>query len=147
MLLLALALAQEAPINLVCGGGGIHRRVDVATGQVTSGADTAQGSIQYRSSEGYGDEVHVELAGDTGRIRVPAGMRPRLTYGGNDGWWPLRDIRYSRDEITGKFTLNFMNRPSVRIDRLTGHISIQGRSGSYAGACQPYDPENVARRF
>src|SRR4051794_28669888 len=104
MLLLAFALMQEAPINLVCGGAGVHRSVNVATGQLTDGTDTVQGSLQYQSSEAYGDEVHVELSGDSGRIRVPQGMRPRLTYGGQDGWWPLHDIRYTRDEITGKFT-------------------------------------------
>jgi len=103
--------------------------------------------VNSSSHVGYDDEVAVEIEGDTGRIRVPDGVKPRIRSGGEDGWWKLKDVRVGDNEIKAKFTLNFMNSPEVTIDRLSGHIAIRGKAGNFSGTCEPYDPTTVQRRF
>jgi len=49
--------------------------------------------------------------------------------------------------ICAKAVVNFMSRPNIRIDRISGTISISGRVGQYSGRCEAYDPERVERRF
>jgi hypothetical protein len=55
----------------------------------------------------------------------------------------LTDIRETPDEITAKAFVNFMSRPNVRIDRISGTISISGRIGQFSGRCEAYDPDRV----
>lgn len=147
MLLLFALLVQEPQIHLICGGGGVGRRTSPGTAQVWNGGGPTTVTTQNQVSEGYGDQVAVELNGDAGRIRVPRSILPTIRSGGRDGWWELGSIQYSANEITARFTLNFMNRPRVRIDRLTGHINIDGRNGNFDGQCEAYDPSQVQRRF
>ncbi len=142
-----LVMQDQPPLHLVCSGGGIHRRAARSYGTVRSGGNSADFSANGLVSEGYADEVNIELNGETGRIRVPSGLLPLLRNGGSDGWWPLRNIEYRGDEIRAKFALNFMNQPNVRIDRRTGHISIRGKSGNFSGECDAYDPATAPRRF
>lgn len=115
----------ERPLTLMCVGGG---------------------SIK-RSAAGYGDHVTVELMGHEGRIRVPDGMKPQFRYGGDDGWYKLNNVRYSDREIVAKFSLNFMNNPEVRLDRISGHISMTGKAGNFSGECKKYDALEAERAF
>jgi hypothetical protein len=49
-------------------------------------------------------------------------------------------------EITGVFVVNFLNKPTISINRVTGHIDVVGllRKG-FTGDCKPYDVS--ARKF
>ncbi len=145
-LAIALVALQDAasPIHLACAGEGIHRRSTSSTGRLSDGTTA---TVSGTAIEDYADHVRIELAGADGRIRVPAGLMPALRYGGEDGWWPLRDVEYSDNEIRARFSLNFMNNPRIVVDRITGHVSIRGKSGNFSGQCEAYDPATVRRRF
>lgn len=141
-MLLETALA----INLICSGGGQHRTPQGAT--IVRNHDYSNPTtVSTMASSPYEAEVTVEIQGDQGRMRVPDGIKPKLRSGGDGGWWKIKDLRVSDDEIRFKVTLNLINQPSVRISRRTGNISIRGRSGDYNGYCEPFDPANVTRRF
>ena len=55
--------------------------------------------------------------------------------GGKEGWFKLKDVKVNDRQITASAAVNFMNNPKVHIDRMTGTISINGKAGSYTGAC------------
>ncbi|MDB5671977.1 MAG: hypothetical protein JWO25_2936 [Alphaproteobacteria bacterium] len=138
--------AEALAIHLVCGGSGVHAQASSAYAQSLN--NPGNGVIVSGTSHvGYSDEVAVEIDGAQGRIRVPDGVKPPLRSGSEDGWWKLTDLDVRENEITAKFSLNFMNHPQVRIDRITGHIAIRGKAGDFDGDCRPYDPATVQRRF
>ncbi len=144
---IAPAVAPAATLNLVCFGEGAANRVNATQGYATNSyGESATATIYSRSSEGFADQINVELREGEGRIRIPRTMLP-LLHGGEDGWMRLTNIEETPNEITAKAYLNFMNRPNIRIDRLTGTISISGKAGRFAGQCEAYDPETVQRRF
>lgn len=138
--------AAALVIHLICGGGGSHVGTETAIARDLNNPSNGI-AVSHRARSGYSDEVAVEISGETGRIRVPDGIKPQIRTGGEDGWWPLRNLEITDNEITGRISLNFMNRPRVRINRLTGRISINGRNGSFDGQCEAYDPQAVQRRF
>ena len=77
-------------------------------------------------------------------------MRPAMSGAGDEaGWRTLTDVRISDAEISGTFSYNWVNRPVVRIDRMTGEVQVRqaslvsGRS-SFSGMCEPASQE---RRF
>jgi hypothetical protein len=133
-------------IHLICSGGGTHV---VGHSSVITSTDGMAAPIVVNSTGhvGYDDEVVVEIEGDTGRIRPPSGIKPPIHSGGDDGWWRLKEVRVGENEIKAKFSFNFMNNPQVQIDRISGHIAIRGKTGSFSGTCEPYDPTTVQRRF
>ena len=98
-------------------------------------------------SQPFDDQVNVEIKDDdTGRIRMPRVMLPPV-HGGDDGWMKLKDVKRSDREITATAAVNFINSPKVRLDRVTGRISIDGKAGNYSGECQKFDPAAMAKRF
>jgi hypothetical protein len=79
---------------------------------------------------------------------MPNALIPPLNSGGKNGWWPLDRLEVGDAEITGRFTLNFLNKPQVRIDRRTAQISIRGFAGlGFDGDCETFDPDPAARKF
>jgi hypothetical protein len=140
-------LAEGAlAIHLICSGGGTHAVRNSGVITSTNGM-TSPIIVNSTGHVGYDDEVAVEIEGDAGRIRPPAGIKPPIHSGGDDGWWKLKNVNVGENEIKAKFSLNFMNNPEVQIDRVTGHIAIRGKTGSFSGTCEPYDPATVQRRF
>jgi hypothetical protein len=71
-------------------------------------------------------------------------MLPGL-HGGDDGWFKLKDVVVDARSIHAKATVNFANHPNVFIDRVTGTISISGKSGDYAGQCQAMQADAPAK--
>ena len=134
-------------LNLICGGGGSATGTRVTNGFVTdSSGNSATATVFSRQDRNFEDQVNVEIRDGQGRIRPPRTMLPPI-HGGEDGWMRLTDIRETPDEITAKAVVNFMSRPNIRIDRISGVISISGRIGQFSGRCESYDPERVERRF
>ena len=139
-----------ATIFLMCMGGGTAIKPDSAevsgshSGTYDYGqgqySGTSHGTITGTRTQGYTDQVDIELTGATGRIRLPRVVLPILR-GGENGWFELRDLEMSDRSIEGKAAINFIHRPKVHIDRMSGTISISGKSGTYAGKCQRIDPE------
>lgn len=143
------ALAQEAPgpLNLVCGGAGSANKPtsNQAFGSNNYGG-TATATITGTRSVGFEDEVRLRIDGEIAELRMPRTMLPPLR-GGKDGWFKLKNLKYTDGEITASVAVNPVNNPKLRLDRYTGAISISGKAGDYAGRCMKFDPANVERAF
>ncbi|OYU74019.1 MAG: hypothetical protein CFE32_19135 [Alphaproteobacteria bacterium PA3] len=77
---------------------------------------------------------------------MPPSMLPPIR-GGEDGWLNLSSIEVTEGEILATVKVNPINNPKLRIDRLTGAVSLSGKAGNYTGQCQKFDPAAVQRRF
>lgn len=95
---------------------------------------------------GFEDQVNLWIDGEEGQIRMPRSMLPAIR-GGEDGWFKLKSVEVKEREITASVAVNPLNNPKVRIDRITGMISVSGKAGDFAGQCQKYDPSTVERAF
>jgi hypothetical protein len=148
--MLAFFLAQAAtlqPLNLTCLGGGIANKPTVATvnsygsfsGNVGStpiyGTGNGASTIYGQRHQSFDDQVDVRLFAGDDRIRLPRTMLP-AAHGGTSGWFKLKDVVADARSIRAKAAVNFVNSPKVYIDRITGTISISGKSGDYSGQCQ-----------
>ena len=151
-MLFALLLAGQAvapqPIHLICVGAGTAARLTSTYGSVYDNrGNSAWAQVLSRRDTPFDDQVNIDIGSDgTGRIRMPRAMLP-VIRGGKDGWFELGSIKMTDSEITAAAQVNFMNRPRVRLDRITGAISISGKAGDYSGECQAYDPAATPRKF
>lgn len=133
---------------LMCMGGGTAVKTENETySESSSGSyghgrgkydDTVRGTTSKKLTQEYTDQVDVEIYGDFGRIRLPQVLLP-VVYGGKDGWFKLRGLKVTEKTIEASAGVNFMNRPKVHIDRVSGSISVTGEGGNFAGKCQRVD--------
>lgn len=135
-------------IHLVCIGAGSANKLATTTGFAFNNyGGSAWGQMLSERSQPFEDQVNLQINDDdTGRIRLPRTMLP-IVRGGENGWMKLKDIQRTDIEITGTATVNPFNNPKIRLDRTTGHISIDGKAGQYAGVCERYDPSATAKKF
>lgn len=141
------ATSAPAQFNLVCIGAGSANRVTSGTVNAwNSNGDYASANVIGNRSVPFDDQVNISIDGHEGRIRMPRAMLPPIR-GGENGWFKIKSIAISENEITGSVAVNFMNNPKLRIDRITGAISLSGKAGDYSGRCSPYNPESVQRAF
>lgn len=151
-LLIALLLIQSEAalpdrLNLACNGGGYANQFDQSTAQAWNNqGDSATVTMQSRRAQGFEDEVQLWIEGDEGRIRMPRSMLP-LLRGGDNGWFRVTSVEVTENEIRGTVRVNLINNPKLRLDRLTGSISISGKAGDYSGRCIKFDPDEVERAF
>jgi hypothetical protein len=137
--------AQALELTLVCQG---QTQAQVAHGSFA----TACGDNKCVNANGFttrtretADVLTVELHDSGGRIQVPRAMLPPIHGPGKNGWWDLDELQVNDREITGRYSVNVLNVPRVRIDRQTGTITIDGHSENYRGSCEVADP--AARKF
>jgi len=143
------AHAQEAGnrLSLVCGGGGSANKAMQSYGQAwNSEGDSASAVVTQQRAVGFEDQLQLWIEGDTGKARMPRAMLPPIR-GGDNGWFDIKDIKVSDNEITGTITVNFMNKPKLVLDRLTGTASLAGKAGQFNGQCQKFDPNTAKRAF
>lgn len=135
-------------INLICGGHGSANRFASSTGFITDNkGNSAVGNVLSQRAVGYDDQVIMEIPENgRGRIRMPRALLPAIR-GGKNGWFSINSIRKSENEITGVVQVSVLNSPKLRLDRITGHINISGKSGDYSGSCEPFDPATAERKF
>ena len=144
----APAIAQDAApapapssLHLRCDGAGTVQDAQTTTANVfASNGRSATGSATTYSEREIKERVLIELADTKGRIRFPKALVPPINSGGSDGWWPFTELKVTDTEIIGRFRLNFLNKPSIRIDRIHGDIDVEGFAGlRFRGACEPDD--------
>ena len=123
------AHAQEAgnPLNLVCDGGGSVNKstTDVAQGWNNWGGSAAVIATR-RSTVGFDDQLQLWIEGGQGKARLTRVMLPKLR-GGDGGWFGIKDIRISGNEIAGSVAVNFANHPKLILDRIAGTVTLSGR--------------------
>ena len=81
----------------------------------------------------------VEISSGTGRMRIPEPMIPALMSGDSNGWYPIENLFVGEREITGVVHINFLSQPKLRIDRLTGKLTLSGGAGDFSGDCSAAD--------
>lgn len=139
--------AGAETVNLICIGEGARNETTVSSAHVqSSSGDAAWGTAYGERAVPFEDQVDIQLDGTTGKVRMPRAMLPTIR-GGKDGWFEIEKVKWSDDEIRGVVQVSFVNSPKLRVDRRTGRVTISGKSGDYAGTCQPYDPAQIERKF
>lgn len=89
--------------------------------------------------------VQIDIHGDAGHIWLPKKLIPAVHSGGQDGWWELHDLEVGYSEIHAKYRLNGLNKPKVKINRQTGHITVNGIE-DFSGTCEEHHA-GEQRRF
>lgn len=143
------AQAQEtgSRLNLICGGQGAANKPTTTNAYAWDNqGGSANATINGTRSVGFGDEVALWIEGGEGRLRMPRVMLPAIR-GGDNGWFKLKSIVVTEREITASVAVNALNNPKMRLDRMTGSISLSGKAGDYTGGCEKYDPESTVRKF
>ncbi|MWV27477.1 hypothetical protein [Aurantiacibacter rhizosphaerae] len=142
-----LAQDQSSRFDLVClGAGAANRQATATVNAWDNQGGFGSANVVGNRSVPFDDQVNLWIEGEEGRLRMPRAMLPAIR-GGEDGWFRVSSIEITPDEITGSIRVNPLNNPRLRIDRMTGAISISGKAGDYSGRCQRYDPETVQRAF
>lgn len=156
MALCLMTLSLQAPahaqeqgnrLNLVCDGGGAANRTTstVAHGWDNNG-NSASAVVTGRRSVGFEDQLQLWIEGGQGKARLPRVMLPTL-HGGDGGWFEIKDIRISDNEITGSVSVNVINHPKLVLDRMAGTVSLSGKAGQFNGRCRKFDPATAERAF
>lgn len=90
----------------------------------------------YLSNSDFDSMVQIDIVGNSGHIWLPKDLQPPIHSGGDHGWWEIRDLRMSSASIYGRYRLNGLNKPHIRIDRRSGRLEIDGQR-SFKGYCEP----------
>ena len=128
------ARAADAPLRLRCDGEA--RRAEAQTTRSYSSRNGAETQTTLRDKV-RSDLVKFEMADGRARVFLPDSLIPPLNDPEEDGWWKVTDLKVADGEITGRFRINFANKPTFRIDRLHGDIDLQGYQLSFRGQCEP----------
>ncbi len=135
-------------LSLACSGQGTYQDAsgttatffNYSTGQSTSAHGTTTGQGVTTAAVGF------ELTESGARIRMPPVMTPPINVGSDAGWWTVDRLNVTPTEITGRFTLNLFNKPSIRIDRVRGSIEVDGNFDYYfLGDCERIETPTAPR--
>jgi hypothetical protein len=133
---------SQAPSSLTLTCEGAHAATATAhtNAAVFGSRGSAFGSANTSVPIEKDAEVLVEIDDTGGRIHLPKSMIPPINSGGADGWWRLTDVQIRDTEIIGKLSINFLNKPSIRIDRVTGSMEMSGLNReNFQGRCAQVD--------
>ena len=97
------------------------------------------GVAQTQVRRPFSGSSTVEISSGTGRMRIPDPMVPALMSGDSNGWYPIENLFINDREITGVVHINFLSQPKLRIDRMTGKLSMSGGAGEFSGDCSAAD--------
>lgn len=139
------AAANTGPLVLVCYGDGQRPAMDAKYGYEWDDKERRYLPKDRRewTTQHFDTSITLEIDGDRGRIMPAKNMIPPLHADADNGWFPLRNVAVSPEEIRGEFTLNAANHPKLKVDRRNGHIAIEGLT-RFNGTC---DRADAARRF
>lgn len=142
--------AAPPPLTLTCEGAGTANKSTNSTawssGQFSGhagmnsfgGTGSGHTTIRGTRQQSFADQVDVRLFDGDDRIRMPRTMLP-LIRGGKEGWFKLKNVVADARSIRASAAVSIVNNPKVYIDRVTGTISISGKSGDYSGQCEVID--------
>jgi hypothetical protein len=144
-LLLAATLpiyAHANDITLSCQGqGSVIATQTTTVNQYQPGnpGHNKTGVVTTQTRRPYTGTGTVEIKFGTARMRVPDAMVPALMSGGTEGWYPIEELNMGEKEIAGVVHINFLSQPKLRIDRITGKITLVGGVGDFTGDCSAVD--------
>ncbi|MEC5397522.1 hypothetical protein [Uliginosibacterium sp. H1] len=144
VLLMAIAgMPARAATTLLCNGSG-----SVSDTQITNSQEYSYESHKFeKSSSGsttvrkpFTGAAQVELSGDTVRMKFPQQLVPPLSDG-KDAWYVLSEPFVGDKEITGGVRFNLLNRPKVKIDRVSGQMTVSSGFADFNASCAKVDPD------
>ena len=137
---MAVPAGAQQPLALTCLGAGTANKATSAVAWGWGG----WGVVAGHKDRAFNDQVDIRLFTADDRIRLPRTMLPGL-HGGDHGWFKVHDLVADARDIRLSAGVGILNNPKVFIDRVTGTISISGKSGDYAGQCEVIDPNAPAK--
>lgn len=131
-------MLQEIALSLICVGTGSAYTSDSAQTWINGQMITSTSSPYRISRE---DRAYLEVAGTSVRIRPPESIVPSVAGRGDDGWRDMTDLTITDREIRGRFSLNWINKPIVVVNRMTGELTIAGGDAlagraNFVGQCE-----------
>lgn len=146
VLLIGQAFAED--LSLACSGNGTYSQPSTSTATVrnpTTGRSTTATGTTTRTV-GISAQVRFEIRGDSARILMPPQMTPPINDGSDNGWWELDRLVVTPETITGRFSVNVFNKPTVHIDRMNGTIEVDGNFRYYfLGQCERTETPTAPR--
>lgn len=139
-LMLSLMFAAQAAVSdlsLTCRGS-VLGAVPVETTSVSAVTSTGGRAVGSGvRSEVVSRDVDLSFRIEQGqaKLRLPSALLPQIRSG-NAGWFKVSNLTVTENEISGRVAINFLSRPTFRIDRRTGEISS---SGGFHGVCAADD--------
>jgi hypothetical protein len=133
--------SPPAAINLICIGQSAKDQEIGTVGSLLSGeSHVSRVEVQ--------DSVKFNINPDnSGSAFLPKRLQSTYKEANPDGSFRIVNVMRAQDEMSGKVRLHGMNKPTFRLDRLTGLVTISGSLGSFSGRCEPYDPAAMIRKF
>jgi hypothetical protein len=124
-------------INLVCSGSG---SVAATQTSLTNQYDPKTKSYSYGTANTsvrrqFSGSSEVKISGTIARIKLPSHMIPAVSDD-DGGWFIITDMMTNEREIIGTLRINMFNKPDLRIDRMTGQISLKSGMGDFSGKCE-----------
>ena len=96
--------------------------------------------ISVAGGEQAAGRFDVEVADAVVRVRFPTSMVPEIAGRGEaDGWRTLQEVAITEREIRGRASLNWINKPLVVINRMTGTVDVSG--GDVVGGAMRFTGE------
>jgi hypothetical protein len=144
MALCAPFFASAQSLTLSCDGqGSLAATQSTTVNQIDlKHKDQNQlGIVQTQTRRPFSGNGTVEISSGTGRMRIPDPMIPALMSGDTGGWYPIEDLFTNDREITGIVRINMLNKPKMRIDRMTGKLSMSGGLSDFAADCRAVEPQ------
>ncbi len=141
-------MAGASDLSLSCDGTGSVAATQTTTvNQFRHGqaGHNQTGVVTTPTRRPFSGTGLIEIKTGTARMRVPDPMIPALMSGDTGGWYPIENLNMNDKEITGVVHINFLNQPKLRIDRITGKLSLIGGAGDFAGDCSAIDPNAKAK--
>ncbi|CAB3798325.1 hypothetical protein LMG28688_04701 [Paraburkholderia caffeinitolerans] len=131
----------QSTTALLCQGSGTVLDSQVSNGMVydeKTHSYTKSTSSSTTSHRPFSGAVNVEIAGGSVRMKLPHDLVPKLNSA-QEGWFALENAFVGDREITGILHLNALNKPKVRIDRMTGQLTLASGFEDFSGSCAKVD--------
>lgn len=141
------ANAQDVT-TLLCQGAGTVLESKVSNGMEydeKSRSYTKMNSTSTTDHRAFSGVTNIEISSGTVRMKLPHELVPPINKA-QDGWFTLENTFIGDKEITGVLHLNAFNKPKVRIDRITGQLSLASGFQDFNGSCSKIDL-NSAPKF
>ena len=113
----SVAATNPFPLNLTCYGE----------------VDIHQVGGHPAPEQAYHGYVEVRLSDSDARIQLPQGFRPNT---GDDGWYKIKYLKTSDEDIIGNAIISFIDKPFFRVDRVSGRIDVSGLGATFSGECR-----------
>jgi hypothetical protein len=132
----AAVQAEDLKLQLDCTGTGNVLQSQAVVSSVYDEDSKSYKQITSSSSgkHSFNGSAQVEISGAFARVKLPPEMIPLLGKG--DGWYPVNELFVNDNEITGNLVINSFNKPTLKISRTSGHLTLASHLSDFVGKCE-----------